>query len=464
MRIGREEELKYLNELYEKDGSQMVILYGQKYMGKTSLLGEFIHNKQAFYYLARPASDREQILRMTEEFADLNLHTGDETGYEDIFSAIAMQRGKKQILIIDEFQYIVKSTASFMKAVIALLKEEYARGETLIILSSSSVSWVENSMVRKIGTAAYEITGFLKLRELSFREMQAFYPSFSIRQCVEAYSILGAVPGLLQCFDENLSIQENICQHILKNGCYLQGEGSRFVGEELRETAVYHTILAALASGKQKLNDLYNYTGFSRAKISVYLKNLMELEIVEKIFSYDTEGRENTMKGVYAIKNRFVAFWFTFLFPHMSKLQMMSPEVFYESFIAEELAKFCENGFKAVCRELMAEKNHQNVFPIAPEHVGEWLGKAGTIDLIVQDLQGRTAVGICNFASRELPYADFEWLEYTTRQAKLEADYIYLFSAGGFDERIKQEGKENDRIIQVDLDGMRDLYLGERLS
>ena len=51
----------------------------------------------------------------------------------------------------------------------------------------------------------------------------------------------------------------------------------------IAETAVYDTILATLADGRHgKLNDMYAHTGFSRAKISVYLKNLMELELVEK--------------------------------------------------------------------------------------------------------------------------------------------------------------------------------------
>lgn len=57
----------------------------------------------------------------------------------------------------------------------------------------------------------------------------------------------------------------------------------KWLSEELRETAVYNTILATIADEKNgKLNAMYARTGFSRAKISVYLKNLMELELVEK--------------------------------------------------------------------------------------------------------------------------------------------------------------------------------------
>ena len=54
-----------------------------------------------------------------------------------------------------------------------------------------------------------------------------------------------------------------------------------------------------MARDCNKLNDIYRHTGFSRAKISVYLKNLMELDLAEKVYSYDTEGRSDTQKGIY---------------------------------------------------------------------------------------------------------------------------------------------------------------------
>lgn len=76
------------------------------------------------------------------------------------------------------------------------------------------------------------------------------------------------------------------------------------------ELSAYSTILAAIARGENKLNDIFHATGFSRAKISVYLKNLANFNIVEKVVSFETGGWENAKKGVYQIKDTFVNFWF----------------------------------------------------------------------------------------------------------------------------------------------------------
>ena len=50
MIIGRTTELKYLNNYYDRAGSQILVVYGQKHVGKQALLqdalpaqGQFLH-------------------------------------------------------------------------------------------------------------------------------------------------------------------------------------------------------------------------------------------------------------------------------------------------------------------------------------------------------------------------------------------------------------------------------------
>lgn len=452
MLIGREKELQYLNNLYAKAGSQMVVLYGQKHIGKTALIRQFAGGRRFFYYAARQASYKEQCYRMTEEFADLGIRA-DVEDYGTIMEAVALSGNEKQILIIDEFQYMVKGSDEFMKALIALIKQEYSRADVFVILASSSVGWVENDMVSRIGSAAYEIKGFLKLKEIPFEEVKAYFPNYSIRQCFYVYSILGAVPGLLRFFDDSLSVQENICRNILRPDAYLQLEGKRYVAEELREPSVYHAILSGLSRGKTKLNELYCYTGFSRAKISVYLNNLIELEIVEKVFSVDTEGRENTRKGIYAIRSHFVNFWFQFLFPHLSKLAFLSEELFYDCYVADDLENFCSGYFGDICREYMMTISKRGELSGEIRQMGVWYGKAGSLDIVAKTGDGRTILGICSF-TKEMDETDFEKLCYLMGQAKLSGDAYYLFSGKGFGDALRKKAAKNANIKLIELNSM----------
>lgn len=451
---GRMSELQYLNQYYDREGSQILVIYGQKHIGKTTLVKEFAKDRPSYYYLARSCSEREQMYQWGMQLkADGKAEpdAGNKfPGFYDILMSICEGSGKK-VIIVDEFQNIVKASAVFMRELISFIHDQEERGGVTVLLCSSSIGWVENSMITKIGEAAYELSGLLKLRELSFGDIVHRFPNFRIEECVEAYAILGGIPGLWNQFDDKLTIQQNICRHILNPDSLLFEEGERMVAEQLRETSVYHTILATIAAGNHKLNDIYLHTEFSRAKISVYLKNLMELELVEKVFSYDTAGKENAQKGIYRIIHPFVDFYFTYIYPYMSALHTMSVGEYYNTYIYPTFRKYVSACFKKVCRQYLEKLNERGKLPIHYENSGEWVGKEGTIDVIAQDADGRTLVALCNWEKPMMTYADYEWVLSCAEKAKISVDYIYLYTASRFDEKLDLEAKikKNLRLVQV---------------
>ena len=56
MLLGRTSELKHLNTYYDQEGSQIMVVYGQRNIGKTALLSSFVEDKPYHYYRARSAS------------------------------------------------------------------------------------------------------------------------------------------------------------------------------------------------------------------------------------------------------------------------------------------------------------------------------------------------------------------------------------------------------------------------
>lgn len=454
MIIGRAVELKYLNTHYSHEGSQIMVVYGEKNAGKTELLKQFTKDKPFSYYKARSASEREQCYQWGRELPGRE-GLAKYPVFSDILNILIQEQQEqdgKKVIIIDEFQYIVKASDVFMEELVNFVRSSFTGSGVMVILCSSSIGWVENSMITRIGKAAYELSGFLKVKELEFEHMMEYFPGFSMKQGIETYAVLGGLPGLWKHFDDTVSIEENICKHILDPSEFLYGEGQRIVEEEFRETGVYNTILAAIAAGNHKLNNLYLHTGFSRAKISVYLKNLMEFELVEKVFSYDTEGKANVQKGIYRIKNHFVNFYFTFLYPNLSSLDSMRPAEFYNCYIAPYLKSYVSDHYRMICMQYMKKWSEEGRLPIAAEESGEWVGKLGNIDVIMKGANEETIIGLCNFERPMMGYDDYEWLLFCAEKAMLKADYIYLFSINRFDERLKLEAriKQNLKLITVE--------------
>lgn len=450
MLFGRASELKYLNNYYDREGSQILVVYGQKHIGKTALVKAFMEDKPGYYYLARPCSEREQSYQWSRQLLRDGYEVDQIPSFHDIFAKITRRSSGKKVLVIDEFQHIVRTSERFMKELVAFVHSQWNRDEVMVVLCSSSIGWIENSMITRIGDAAYELSGFLKIREMTFEDIVQRFPNFRIEECVEAYAILGGFPALWNQFDDRLTIQQNICRHILDPNCFLFEEGERMLTDQLREPGVYNTIMASIAAGSHKLNNLYLHTEFSRAKISVYLKNLIELELVEKVFSYDTEGRENVQKGIYRISHPFVDFYYTYMYPYLSDLQMLSVGEFYNRYIMPDFRRYVTGYFKKVCRQHLIKLNSRHKLPIDFDIVGEWIGKAGELDIIAQDEEGQTLIGLCNW-ERPMTYEDYENLLGYAKKAKINADYVYMYTAFRFDERLNLEAKirPNLKLVQI---------------
>lgn len=440
MIIGRTTELKYLNNYYDRAGSQILVVYGQKHVGKQTLLKEFVMDKPHYYYHARACVEREQQFWWSKELAGMSIKTLKYPTYGEILEGIISKPTQKKVIIIDEFQHIIKNSDSFMKELISFVHNQWNRQDVLVILCSSSIGWIENSMVSKIGEAAYELSGLLKVKELGFEYLKEYFSNYSTTECIEVYSVLGGFPGLWKYFSDRISVKENLCKNLLDKNSFLFGEGERIVREELREVSVYNTILASLAAGKNKLNALYDHTQFSRAKISVYLKNLMELEIVEKVFSYDSDGRENAQKGIYRICNHLVDFYYTYMYPNMSQLSVEPALSFYNEFVSNYFKSYTARYFGKVCGQYIERQNEKSKLPFHAEEMGEWVGKAGVIDVIAEGEEKALIAG-CNWDKPMYTYDDYEWLVFCAKQACVDPDYVYLFSVERFDEKLALEAK-----------------------
>lgn len=180
-----------------------------------------------------------------------------------------------------------------------------------------------------------------------------FFPDYSDRDKVLAYAVLGGKPHYLRQRNPGLSVGENIKRNILTKGCILYSEVDFLLHQELRETPICNSIIEAVALGNTKLNDISQKSLVEdTSKTSVYLKNLIELGIVEREFSVDAKLKEqaNSSRGTYRLTDNFFRFWYAFGFANFSQLEDGDVNGVYEFVVEPELHKFAPFAFKDVCR------------------------------------------------------------------------------------------------------------------
>ncbi|MCR5144364.1 MAG: ATP-binding protein [Lachnospiraceae bacterium] len=447
----RSKELKELENIYMENGNQLVLMYGAKGCQKEQLLQLFLREKKFFYFRCPNSSVEEQkreLIRQVQDEYAINLS---ENSYDECFKRIKSGDSSKLVLIIDEFQNIAKKDMEFYESIIRLKEHKLYPGSIMIILCNSSLSWTDREMDEVIGDKVNKIDTKLRLEDVGFIDVVRAFPNYNVSQCIQTYGIIGGVPEYLNRWNGKKSIKENICHNILSPNGYLFNEAENYIASELRELSVYETILSSLARGNEKLNDLFIDTGYSRAKISVYMKNLAAFDVADKVVSFQTGGWDNAKKGIYRIKHNLVNFWFTFVYPNQSKLFTMTPEEFYDKYISDDLQEYLQRYFVEVCQEYLELLSGINKLPIKLTKTGIWLGKQGTIDIVGQDDIRENVVGICNWKDAKMSYESYENLLESMKQARIKAKNIYMFSATEFDEKLVALAETDSKLLLIDM-------------
>ena len=180
MFTGRKKELEYLNNYYEKPEDQIVVVYGQKGIGKTSLLQNFMKGKESFYYEAIPCSTRQQRIYMADYIKNMGGTVSEIPEFQELFTLIEDGSGKKKVFVIDEFQNLCKTDCEFFEALYRFLVRDNKKRDFFIVLCSSFISWVENTMEDKLGEFSRIVSGFYKMKELNYQDFIKCFPDFSM--------------------------------------------------------------------------------------------------------------------------------------------------------------------------------------------------------------------------------------------------------------------------------------------
>lgn len=147
--IDREQEMETLQTEYDRKGSALVVLYGRRRVGKTTLISQFIKDKKALFFLASEESEsqnRAAFQGKVAEFLDSDLLRDAAINNWDILFKAIMDKDfdTKPILVLDEFQYLGKANPAFPSVFQRIWEEILKDRSVMVILCGSLISMMES--------------------------------------------------------------------------------------------------------------------------------------------------------------------------------------------------------------------------------------------------------------------------------------------------------------------------------
>ena len=462
MFVGREYELKVLNERYHSGRFEFLPIYGRRRVGKTAIIREFIKDKQAIFYTATESGGNQNLRGLSSEVhkaasgivSNLSYNT-----YEAAFDAISsIAEKEKLIFVIDEYPYLAQSYKAVSSILQTYIDQKFKDTDMLMILCGSSMSFMEYQVLGYKSPLYGRRTGQLRITPFGFIDSLKFHTGFSKEDQAVIYGITGGIPKYLEIIDDRYALKENIIKSFLTADSMLYEEPSNLLKQELREPQTYNDILAVIAGGSSKMNEIVTKTGiidFDSSKCNKYLQTLISLDIVKR----ELPARApKSKKSIYRLNDGMFRFWYRFVAQNVTRIQLGLGGAVYSD-IEPQIPAFMGEVFEDICKQWLWAENIANRLPFSFNDLGRWWGadpirkQEADVDILaVEEDKHRAILCECKWTNEKV---DGRTVDDLVRKAELfnfSEVYYILFSKSGFKEdAIKMAG---DRIRLVSFADM----------
>ena len=455
--INREKETAYLDDEFSKKDAGLMVLYGRRRVGKTSLIEEFTKGKKTIYFMADKQVERDLQKRLQQAMArslrDSLMERVDFASWDDLFDYWLEREdfSRKVVLVLDEFQYIAKVNPAFPSILQRLWDQKLKERNIFLILCGSLINMMYATTLSYESPLYGRRTGQIKLDPIPFEHYAGFFPEMSPLKRLEFYAVTGGVPKYIESIMPEKSIFENIRLNIISKNSYLYIEPRFILNEEVTETLNYFSILKAIAEGEHKIGNIASRIGIKANILTKYLDVLINLDVLERQVPVTEEMPEKSKMGLYFIKDHFFRFWFRYLFPNQSYLEIEEYEQVMK-LIEKDFAKFVGPVYEKVCIEKIPILAGDGRLPFRPEKWGRWWTRSEEIDLVA-----------LNTETQEILFGECKWSDkpvgtdiLRSLKAKAESvgwrkgsrkEYYALFSKSGFTEELEKAAKKGDVFL-----------------
>lgn len=456
--IDRVEELQTLENEYARNGSALVVLYGRRRVGKTTLITEFIKDKPALFFLASEEPESQNRALFKQKAADFIgnelLKHAEAASWDMIFQTIMdTSFPEKPIIVIDEFQYLGKINPAFPSIFQRIWEEILKDKSVMVILCGSLISMMESQTLAYSSPLYGRRTAQIRLKQIPFRYYHQFFAD-NTSDLTERYAVTGGVPKYIELFADSSDIYDGIARHVINRSGYLYDEPHFLLQQEVSEVGSYFAILKAIAAGNHKLSDIAKVLEIKQTSLTKYLKTLIDLDLLEREVPITEEAPEKSKKGLYKIKDNYIRFWFAFIYPNMSFIESGNSDFVMRKIRGHIVDNHIAYVYEDICRENMWELNANDCWPFYFSKVGRYWDSTTEIDIAALDPEGKNIIfGECKYWKEPVGVNILTSLEEKAQHVNWNKDkrkqWFILFSKEGFTEELIALAKTRTDIILV---------------
>jgi hypothetical protein len=455
--FNRTRELTAFEDRWTAQGAQFALLYGRRRVGKTYLLQHFLMGKPHCYFLASQTTLSDNLSQLAESVLASVPGSGyrpeDMTTLNAILRFIgSVAREQRFVLVLDEFQYLLEQDPGIASRIQAWWDTDGIRSGVFLVLCGSHLGVME-----RLGGLQAPLFGRFtfryKLPPMGYLDIAKFYDGseYSIKDKLTAYGVLGGTPRYHALISPQRSLRDEICSHILNPLGLLHNEPEvLLLSSQVRDPAPYNSALRAIARGNTRFNEIAQDVGASSSQLSFYLRGLTEMDWIRREYPF---GETSDRRAIYRASDNFLLFWYRFVAPGRSEMEIKDPGEVYERRIEPYLNYYMGRlVFEGICHQWLRLKGTQ-VLGDGITGSGRYWSRDGSLEIdVVAELDGGNyLIGECKWSSSPVgPAVLYELCEKIARMPNAKYHLnprLVLFSLAGFDPEVHRRAQQENVLL-----------------
>jgi AAA+ ATPase superfamily predicted ATPase len=398
--VNRTEEQARIRKIISGKKAGFIVVYGRRRCGKSTLLKRVLTGND-IYFMADQTESTQQITLLAQTIAtqvpDFDLVR--YPNWEALFATLNQRITGRISLCLDEFPYMVKSSPGLPSVIQKLIDK--GDNKFHMIVCGSSQQLMNGLTIDSTAPLYGRADLILKVKPMKLAHLQEMLQCSAL-EAVTEFSVWGGVPRYWELRQQEISLTAALEMHLFSSLGTLVEEPLRLFVDDMRDTAQSYTILSLIGSGVHRMSEIAARLEKPATSLAGPLERLNQLGYIEREFPFGENAR-NTKKSIYRISDPFLNFYFTYIIPNRSLIELDKGDAVLQR-LTESFTGYTSFWWEKLCRQAVSGALIEgHTFGYARS----WWGNVSKserieIDVVAESTDGKVLlVGECKWTESE---------------------------------------------------------------
>ena len=345
--VDRIEETARLRDTLSREKSSLVVVYGRRRLGKSTLIKRVLLDSDVYFLADRSEGQHQRTLLakvVAQVFPDFDKLTYPD--WESLFRAVNYRTDKRFTLCLDEYPYLVEQSPELPSVLQKLVDEKQLKYN--LVLCGSSQNMMYGLFLDSTAPLYGRADEIMRLTPIRLPYIQEALNLDAV-SAVEEYAVWGGVPRYWELRENRNSLSDALWHNILSINGTLYEEPIKLFQDDVKDIVKTSTIMSYIGSGANRLSEIAARCNEPATNLSRPLKKLIDLGFLEKDVPFGIDEK-NAKKSLYKIADPFMAFYYQFVVPNRSFIEL-GRRLPLEQALAAHFSEYVSMHWEKLCRD-----------------------------------------------------------------------------------------------------------------